>query len=260
MCHTAACICMSSIPGTFALLNLRCDLWTLEPVALQRTTLRTLHLAWSRAVAHELVYALEDGSLHLLRSSVEPAGNTANPSWPKAQARTVSQWGQLMLVALHANHGTITLHILQAKGAVHCLAVPLHPASWPIGAALGQQKAPCSRICTAPKAAAAGRRSQPAALQHRCTGPACTIGRGFAHQDGPQLLCGVGYSRSGQLQFSKVMPARSLLECHERCHAGAGGYASDERCICSNSCILHEHLCGACRLDLSRVLPTCWLP
>ena len=42
------------------------QVWSLKMVVLQRTRLRTLALTWSRAIASELVYLLEDGSAHLL--------------------------------------------------------------------------------------------------------------------------------------------------------------------------------------------------
>lgn len=62
-------------------------------MALQRTRLRVLDLAWSRAIPSELVYALEDGSLHLLRASVQAVRGAAPPnaSWPAAQVRFTQQ-------------------------------------------------------------------------------------------------------------------------------------------------------------------------
>jgi hypothetical protein len=76
-------------------LHLRSDGWTLKQVALQRTKQRILCLVWSRALAHELVFALEDGSLHLLRSRVETVDSPAASSWEAAQVRIIWSTGNV---------------------------------------------------------------------------------------------------------------------------------------------------------------------
>jgi hypothetical protein len=92
----------------------RGGLWTLQQVALQRTKLRVLHLVWSRATAHELVYALEDGSLHLLRLRVDTASSSATASWGPAQVRLAANGEPCMLLDLCTRSSDL-LHMLESR-------------------------------------------------------------------------------------------------------------------------------------------------
>lgn len=81
--------CESDQPLTFR----RTTRWNLKQVAIQRTRQRVLNLAWSRAMPSELVYALEDGSLHLLRANAGAASVAAPPdgAWPTAEVQSTPQ-------------------------------------------------------------------------------------------------------------------------------------------------------------------------
>ena len=86
-------------------MHLRGGPWTLERVALQRTKLRVLHLVWSRATARELAYALEDGSLHLMRLQLDTASSLVSSSWKHAQVCIAATEEPCMLVILYVRHG-----------------------------------------------------------------------------------------------------------------------------------------------------------
>lgn len=93
-------------PATRCTCSEGCGGWSLRTVAIVRTRLRTLDLAWSHAIPAELAYLLDDGSVHLLDAATAFAPEAAAVESPPVQAKV--QPAVLIVHMLSCQH---VLHI-----------------------------------------------------------------------------------------------------------------------------------------------------